>query len=86
MRYYSLNCLGRCRDSGEKSREYIGNEGGRNGGENTIASSQLLDILRSVLVFINIEAIMAESASYRGLERHSKMGDGLELGDDYGGR
>ena len=59
--------------------------GGGDGGENTIASSQLVDILRSVLVSINIEAIMAESASHRGRERNSKMVDGLELGDAYGG-
>ena len=44
-----------------------------------------MDILKSVLVSTNTEAIMAESATYRGREGYSKMVDGLELGDDYGG-
>ena len=70
-------------DSRQNSREYVGNVGGKTHGENTIPSSQLIDILRSVLVSINIEAIMAESATYGGRERHSKMVDGLELGDAY---
>jgi len=58
---------------------------GRSHGENTASSSQQIDILRSLLVSINIEAMMAESSIYREREMLSKMVGGLELGDDYGG-
>ena len=57
---------------------------GKNDREDTIPSPQLIDILRFALVSINIGAIMAESATYRGRERNSKMVDELELGDVYG--
>jgi len=72
-------------DSGENSPEYIGNVGEGTHGGSAIPSSQPINILRSVLVSINIGATMAESAIYRGREILSKMVDGLELGDDYGG-
>jgi len=59
---------------------------GRSHGENTTPSSQRIDILRFVLVSRNIEAMVAESAIYRGREMLSKMVVGLELamitGDD----
>jgi len=48
---------------------------GREEGENTTPSSKLIDILRLVLISINIEAMMAESAIYRGREMLSKMVD-----------
>lgn len=73
------------RESTAKSVRCIGNVRRRGHGENTASSSQPIDILRSLLVSINIEAMMTESAIYREREMLSKMVDGLELGDDYGG-
>ena len=58
---------------------------GRSHGENTTPSSQRIDILGFALVPINIEAMMAESAIYRGREMLSKMVDGLQLAMITGG-
>ena len=47
------------------------------------APDPLIDMLRFLLVSLNIEAILQESTIYRRRERLSKMMDGFGLGDAY---
>jgi len=54
-----------------------------NDAENPTSNYGLIDILRLLLVSLNIEAILRESAIYRRRERLNKMRDGLGLGGAY---
>jgi len=53
--------------------------------ESSILCYRLIDIFRFLLVSLNIESILQESTIYRRREILSKMTEGLELGEVYGG-
>jgi len=56
-----------------------------NDAENHTPPYRLIDIFRFLLVSLNIEAILQESALYRRRERLKKITDGVGLGDAYCG-